>query len=311
LHKKIGVTDAPSEHTSDADPRVAELVHENASLREVNTSLRGELTRAQSALVNLRARYHQLVEELHLLKRRLVVAKAERLEDVAAAQLAFDKLLGETQAIKEVLDAAEGTTAAGSEQAEANGGAAQSPQNKRKRTGAPPTGRRSLDKSGLPIVRVEIQDPELEGKAERIGVEEHSRVGYERGGYRHVVVARVVYKVATTASEETAVSNAGGRTSSEATPSTESTSSQFATAPMPKEIMKRGMLAPSMIAHLLTMKYVLGVPFHRYEKHCATEGFPLDRGTMCRYAEHVRRDAELHRRGCTQGGDRDGGLSVD
>jgi hypothetical protein len=47
------------------------------------------------------------------------------------------------------------------------------------------------------------------------------------------------------------------------------------------------MLAPSMIAHLLTMKYVLGVPFHRYEQQCAREGFSLDRGTMCRYAEHV------------------------
>jgi hypothetical protein len=35
------------------------------------------------------------------------------------------------------------------------------------------------------------------------------------------------------------------------------------------------------------MKYVLGVPFHRYEKQCAREGFRLDRGTMCRYAEHV------------------------
>ena len=56
---------------------------------------------------------------------------------------------------------------------------------------------------------------------------------------------------------------------------------------MPKEIMKRGMLAPSMIAHLLAMKYVLGVPFHRYEQQCTREGFSLDRGTMCRYAEHV------------------------
>jgi hypothetical protein len=56
---------------------------------------------------------------------------------------------------------------------------------------------------------------------------------------------------------------------------------------MPREIMRRGMLAPSMIAHLLAMKYVLGVPFYRYEKYCATEGFALDRGTMCRYAEHV------------------------
>jgi hypothetical protein len=59
------------------------------------------------------------------------------------------------------------------------------------------------------------------------------------------------------------------------------------TAPLPREIMARGMLAPSMIARLLTMKYVLGVPFYRYEKHCAAEGFALDRATMGRYSEHV------------------------
>ncbi|MGH7436816.1 MAG: IS66 family transposase, partial [Polyangiaceae bacterium] len=58
-------------------------------------------------------------------------------------------------------------------------------------------------------------------------------------------------------------------------------------APMPKEIMPRGILAPSMIAHLLALKYVLGVPFHRYEQQTAREGFKIDRGTMCRYAEHV------------------------
>jgi hypothetical protein len=102
------VVDATSGQISEADPRVTELVAENALLRDDNTSLRGELTRAQSALANLRARYHQLVEELHLLKRRLIIAKAERVDDVAAAQLAFDELLAETQAIEKVLDAAGG-----------------------------------------------------------------------------------------------------------------------------------------------------------------------------------------------------------
>lgn len=58
-------------------------------------------------------------------------------------------------------------------------------------------------------------------------------------------------------------------------------------ARMPKEIVPRGILAPSAIAHILAMKYVLGVPFFRQEKQCAIEGFALDRGTMCRYAEHV------------------------
>jgi hypothetical protein len=42
-----------------------------------------------------------------------------------------------------------------------------------------------------------------------------------------------------------------------------------------------------MIAHILALKYVLGVPFHRYEQQTEREGFKIDRSTMCRYAEHV------------------------
>jgi Transposase IS66 family/IS66 C-terminal element len=319
------VVDAASTQMSDADPRVAELVAENASLR-------GELTKAQSALANLRVRYHQLLEELHLLKRRLVIAKAERLDDVEAAQLAFDKLLAETEAMEKVLDAATDAETKDSVELEVaksddidEASASPEKEKRRRRTGAPPTGRRDLEKTDLPVVRVEVPDPELEGKAARIGVEEHSRVGYERGGYRRVVVIRFVYKETSTADAAAAAtsepsvnaSDEGSTTTSEPSvnaddPMAETTSAPFSythgrsatladdattknqttgvrivTAPMPKEIMKRGMLAPSMIAHLLTMKYVLGVPFYRYEQRCAAEGFPLDRGTMCRYAEHV------------------------
>lgn len=104
--------DATKAQPAEGDERVRALVAEVAFLRSDNTSLRGELTRAEGALANLRVRYHQLLEELHLLKRRLVVAKAERLDDVADAQLAFDRLLAETQAIEKVLDAASGDAAA-------------------------------------------------------------------------------------------------------------------------------------------------------------------------------------------------------
>jgi hypothetical protein len=285
------VGETASAQSVDTHPRVAELVAENASLRD-------ELTKAQSALTNLRARYHQLLEELHLLKRRLVIAKAERLDDVAEAQLAFDKLLAEAQAIEKVLDAAGSETEKNAEHDKDTGAATSPERKKRRRTGAPPTGRRDLEKLDLPVVRVEVPDPELEGKAKRIGVEEHSRVGYERGGYRRIVLVRFVYKVedestanAGTAARATAVESPqsdGGSTASAADSSAgETTGFHIVTAPMPKEIMKRGMLAPSMIARLLTMKYILGVPYYRYEQHCVAEGFALDRGTMCRYGEHT------------------------
>jgi transposase len=288
------VVDMTGAQISEADPRIAGLIAENASLR-------GELTKAQSALANLRARYHQLLEELHLLKRRLIVAKAERLDDVAEAQLAFDKLLAETQEVEKALEAA-GSEPQGNietERKDEKDGPSTSPsKDTKRRRGAPPTGRRDLGKLELPVVRVEIPDPELEGKAKRIGVEEHSRVGFERGGYRRVVVARFVYKVE---DESTTDAGAAGEVAADESPQSggrsaapaaacadkEAAGFRFVTAPMPKEIMKRGMLAPSMIARLLTMKYVLGVPFHRYEQRCAVEGFALDRGTMCRYAEHV------------------------
>jgi transposase len=273
------VTDAVSAQVVKDDERISAWASELASLRDDNASLRDELHKAHGALANLRARYHQLLEELHLLKRRLIVAKAERLDDVADAQLAFDKLLAETQAIQKALDAAESNR----EEPDAST-APQGPSNKsRDRSRNKPTGRRDLSKCNLPEVRVELPDPLLEGQAERIGVEESSRVAFQRGGYRRLIFARIVYK--NSVSDPTR--QADGNTNGGSTAARPEPAFRIVTAPAPKEIMPRGMLAPSMIAHLLTMKYVLGVPFHRYEQQCAREGFSLDRGTMCRYAEHV------------------------
>jgi transposase len=242
-----------------SDSRVAALESENASLRD-------ELARAQGALASLRARYHQILEELHLLKRRLHVAKAERLDDVADAQLAFDQLLAEAKALEKILDDAQGRTQASAPPPPAPNKKA------RKKSSTKPTGRRKLSDCDLPEVRVEIPDPELEGKFERIGFDESSRVGHERGGRRRIVCARVVYK--DPVKEESKAEGTEPRV-------------DIRVAPMPKEIVPGGILAPSMIAHLLAMKYVLGVPFHRYEQQTAREGFKIDRGTMCRYAEHV------------------------
>ncbi len=265
------VPDAMSaEVSTTSDARVAALESENASLR-------GELARAHDALASLRARYHQILEELHLLKRRLHVAKAERLDDVADAQLAFDQLVAEAKALEKVLEHAEGHT-------DASAPPPPPPKKKeRKKSSTKPTGRRKLSDCDLPEVRVEIPDPELEGKFERIGFDVSSRVGYERGGRRRVVCARVVYKDVVKPKLQTEGADTGGRPRAAAA----EPRADIRVAPMPKEIVPGGILAPSMIAHLLAMKYVLGVPFHRYEQQTAREGFKIDRGTMCRYAEHV------------------------
>lgn len=277
MRRETHVTDATTSAPAvDADENVAALSAEVAELR-------GKLARAESALANLRVRYHQLVEELHLVKRRLIVAKAERLDDVPAAQLAFDRLLAETQAIAKVLEAASDSDDDDGDDDTTKSSGDKAAKKKRRQSTTSPSGRRDLALSGLPEIPVELTDPALEGIAERIGVETTSRVGYERGGYRRIVLHRIIYKQRTDdACAEPEPSSDGGAAAAPCEPGY-----RFVHAPLPREIMKRGMLAPSMIAYLLSMKYVLGVPFNRCEQKCAREGFPLDRSTMCRYAEHV------------------------
>ena len=128
-----------------------------------------------------------------------------------------------------------------------------------------PTGRRNLAELDLPEERIEILDPTLEGVAERIGFEDSYQIGYRRGGPIRIVKARAVYKM----------------------PATDESSVTIVTAPNPKEIYDRAMLAPSAIAHILTRKFCWGMPFHRLSKELASYGFELEDSTMGRYAEHV------------------------
>ncbi len=90
------------------------------------------------------------------------------------------------------------------------------------RTNKKSTGRRDIRLLDIPEERVEILDPALEGKAERIGFEESCLFGRRRGGTIRIVVARATYKI--TADDE---------------PTT------FVTVDKPKEIYERGILAPT------------------------------------------------------------------
>jgi len=42
-----------------------------------------------------------------------------------------------------------------------------------------------------------------------------------------------------------------------------------------------------MIAHVLVQKFRWGLPFHRQARMYEADGFRIDDGTMCRYAEHA------------------------
>ena len=185
-----------------------------------------------------------------LLKRRLFVAKAERI-DTAQLEMEFAEKLRQ-------LDALAGKPHGDDDDTP--------PNDKKKKTKS--TGRRDLKKLPLEEERVEIPDPLYErlvadGKAARIGFEESCKLGWKRGGMRRVVLARVKYQVTAPGSEHPTVD----------------------TAPMPPELFPRSLCAPSLLAHIIMQKYGQGMPLFRIEDAFARDGCPVDRGTMCRWVE--------------------------
>lgn len=221
--------------TDERDRRIAALEAELATSKT-------KLAAVTSERDKLRRAYEQLKEELELVRRRLYVAKAERV-DVRQLEIEFAE---KTKALA--------TLAASLEQQEP------APPPKKKR--AKPKGRRDLFSMDMPEERIEILDPTLEGKAERIGFEESCRLGRRRASAVRIVVARATYK---TTSETGVVT--------------------MVTAKRPRELFERCLLAPSMFAHVLMLKYGFGIPFFRCEAMLAKDGIELGRAEMCRYAE--------------------------
>jgi transposase len=224
-------------------------------MRERILSLEAALATTEANLVRvtderdkLRRAYEQLKEHLELLRRRIFVAKAERV-DVSQLELEF----AATQVTLERL----ATQLEPSSDAPPPDAPPASPVPPR----AKPKGRRNLSDSAIPEERVEILDPTLEGKVERIGFEESYRLGYRRGGPVRIVVARATYKTV----DEDEVT--------------------LTTVEKPKELFRRGLLACCLVAHILVAKYRFGLPFVRLSTMLSCEGLALDDGTMCRYAE--------------------------
>jgi len=243
--------------------RIAELEATLTSTTSQLATTAETLSKTSAALATvtaerdkLRRAYEHLKAQLELLRRRIFLAKAERI-DTEQLELEF----AETQAklVKLATELGESPAPLTAVEDASNDDGGRPPR-------AKPKGRRDLASLDLPEERVVIEDPSLEGVAERIGFEESYHAGYRRGGPVRIVKARVVYKRAPTAEGEPPV---------------------IVSAPNPKEIYERGMLAPSLIAHILTKKFRWGMPFHRLALELASEGLELDDSTMCRYAEHV------------------------
>lgn len=222
-------------------------------IRELESALATTASSLESATKE-RDRYRKahamLLEQYELLKRRIFVGKAER-ADVTQLELKFE----ETRVKLEKLSLALGIPA--SDDAGDGDGGDKKPPTK-------PGGRRNLHALDLPKERIEIVDPELDGRFESIGFEESSRLAYRRGGPIHIIVARKIYK---TTDEQGAV--------------------VITTTARPRELLNRCFASPSMLAHLLFEKYGMGVPFYRQQKRSEYEAVGVDRGTMSRYAEDV------------------------
>ena len=237
--------------TTMTDARVAALEAALADAREQLASITKERDQ-------LRASHARLREELELLKRRIFVAKAERV-DTAQLEMEFAEKLRQ-------LDALAGTPADTSSDDDDDDDKTDK-KKKKKKDKKKPTGRRDLKKLPLEEERVEISDPLYEelvakGLAKRIDFEESCKLAYKRGGMRRLVIARAKYQVVGK-DGETAID----------------------TAPMPPETFPRSLAAPSLLAHVIMLKYGRGMPLFRIEDGFARDGCPVDRGTMCRWVE--------------------------
>src|SRR5436190_9497798 len=236
-------TSPTSEQEDALRKRVAELEATLTSTAAALTSTTAALASVTEERDKLRRAYEQLKGQLELLRRRIYVAKADRIDtrqlelEFAEVKAQLDKLAKELGDVDPDAETPPGTDA-------------NDPRTPRRRK---PKGRRDLGAIFMPEERVEITDPTLEGVAERIGFEESYHLGHRRGGPVRIVMARVKYKVSRDDEDATIV-----------------------TAAKPKEIYERGMLAPSFIAHLLTKKFRFGMPFTRLAEELASEGIPCD-----------------------------------
>jgi transposase len=233
--------------------RVAELERALAAERAARSMEQARADEAIAERDRLREAYRQLQLEVELARRRLVVAKAERV-DTAQLQLEFAAKLA-------ALDALGGQLAPAPEDDEPPSGKPARGKHKHR-----PTGRRNLRTLDLPEERIEIPDPALEGSVPRMGTEDSCKLMWRRGGLVRLVIARVKYRVSELADDTTPA---------------------IATAEMPGELVVRSLAAPSLFAHVVSDKLCDGLPLHRQEDRFARSGVRIDRGTMSRWLEEL------------------------
>jgi transposase len=249
----------------EAHPELRAIIeHERALREQERAQLTSRIAELEAERDRLRASHERLRQELELFKRRLFIAKAERI-DTRQLELEYAQKLRE-------LDHLAGTLGLGKEpDVEEDDDASPASDGKRrgKRKGNRGTGRRDLRALPLEEERIEITDPHLEalvaeGKVTRHGFEETCKIGHKRGGKRRIVIARVRYKTV----------DAAGNT-------------DVITTAMPEQMHPGAIAAPSLVAHVIMENIGKGMPLFRIEDSCARDSIPVDRGSLSRWKKTV------------------------
>lgn len=222
-----------------------------ARVAELEAALVAERSRADEAIAErdrLRDAYRHLQLEVELARRRLAIAKAERV-DTQQLELEFAAKLRELDVLAGQLPGADDPD--------------DPPTGKTGKAKRRPTGRRKLADVDLPEERIELADPALEGSAPRIGTEDSCKLMWRRAGYVRLLIARVKYKVG------------------------DGDAATIATTERPAELLSRSIAAPSLLAHIASDKLCDGLPLHRQEDRFDRLGVRIDRGSMSRWLEDL------------------------
>ena len=254
--------------TPNAAPAGGNLAARIAQLEAELAAERAKKAEVEAKHEKLLAAYEAVVTELELLRRRLFVAKAERM-DTAQLELEFGAKLAELDEINRKL----GLDPANPDPSP-TGGKPEKPGErgpKRKR------GRRNLADSNLPLERIELTDPTMASAP--INWEVSYRLKWKRGGLVRVEVARAKYRV------DPAACTTGSVALPEALD--EVATGPVYTVPRALEILPRSIATPSLLGRIVSEKFCDGMPLNRQEDRFRRRRAPLDRGTMSRWFEEL------------------------
>lgn len=236
----------PSTELTLAKSRIAALEAELNAARAERDDVKAERD-------TLREAYTAMKLELELLKRRLFIAKAERV-DVEQLELEFAAKLAELDALAKRLEPMPASVGPS-----VPGGSSTS------RAPKKPTGRRDFHELDLPEETLVLADAALEGKARRNGFDVSYKVKWRRGGMVRLKVMRVKYSVELEGAED----------------------AKTYTAELPPEVLPRSLATPSLVARVAIEKHLDGMPLHRLEDAWQRDGVTIDRGTMSRWLGDV------------------------